>query len=356
MLATLFRCVHAWLDRWIPNKERTYYERSAPQFEIYYSDLATRLNKQLISPANNVILGLGSKLQGHKAHDAEGVEEEALRAFEQERLNLFRALDSAHRCKRWNVVTDLGKSLSLFLYQRSYWTDWLAISEQVLFAAQHIDNLSVQADASLHLGVVHRQLGLADAAARALRQSLEFYRKLGDREGEGLALGNLGSLSFMVGDIQGAIEHYDEALLVFREIKDQYGQAQALMGLGICLTTERKLDVALLRLNECLNIHKATGDRYGQAQALNNIGVLQRRRGQLDAAFSSIEASLDIKRLLGDRHGMAMALNNLAAAYEQLGDSQRARETWTAALFILDDMHAPEAERVARRLQRHMGH
>ncbi|MGD9216231.1 MAG: tetratricopeptide repeat protein, partial [Desulfobacteraceae bacterium] len=50
-------------------------------------------------------------------------------------------------------------------------------------------------------------------------QALAISREIGDRLGEGSALGNLGIAYDSLGQYDKAIEHYNQSLLIFEKIK-----------------------------------------------------------------------------------------------------------------------------------------
>ncbi len=58
-------------------------------------------------------------------------------------------------------------------------------------------------------------------------------REIGDRRGEGAALGNLGNAYADLGEPRKAIEFYEQALVIAREIGDRRGEGNALGNLGI---------------------------------------------------------------------------------------------------------------------------
>jgi hypothetical protein len=57
-------------------------------------------------------------------------------------------------------------------------------------------------------------------------------REIGDRRGEGNALGNLGVASATLGDLRLAVEFYGQNLAVAREIGDRLGEGRALSNSG----------------------------------------------------------------------------------------------------------------------------
>ena len=62
--------------------------------------------------------------------------------------------------------------------------------------------------------------------------ALQAARQLGDRRGEGAALGNLGLAYADLGQPQRAIDYHEQALVISREIGDRRGEGNALGNLG----------------------------------------------------------------------------------------------------------------------------
>jgi tetratricopeptide (TPR) repeat protein len=76
-------------------------------------------------------------------------------------------------------------------------------------------------------------LGDARKAIEFYEQYLSIAREIGDRRGEGNALGNLGNAYADFGDARKAIEFYEQQLIIVREIGDRRGEGNALANLGM---------------------------------------------------------------------------------------------------------------------------
>ncbi len=75
-------------------------------------------------------------------------------------------------------------------------------------------------------------LGDARKAIEYYEQQLTIAREIGDRRGEGNALGNLGNAYADLGDSRKAIEYYEQHLTIAREIGDRRGEGADLGNLG----------------------------------------------------------------------------------------------------------------------------
>ena len=72
------------------------------------------------------------------------------------------------------------------------------------------------------------------------RRAIEFYeqtlvivREIGDRRGEGNALGNLGNAYANLGETRRAVEFYEQRLAIAREVGDRRGEGNALSNQGL---------------------------------------------------------------------------------------------------------------------------
>jgi len=64
---------------------------------------------------------------------------------------------------------------------------------------------------------------------------LKIAREIGDRRGEGNALGNLGNAYAALGETKRAIEFYEQRLKIAQEIGDRQGESNACWNYGLAL-------------------------------------------------------------------------------------------------------------------------
>ena len=71
-----------------------------------------------------------------------------------------------------------------------------------------------------NIGIAYSALGQVDKAIEYYEQALVIAREIGDRRGEGTWLGSLGVAYHQLGQVDTAIEYYEQALILGKEIKD----------------------------------------------------------------------------------------------------------------------------------------
>jgi CHAT domain-containing protein len=110
--------------------------------------------------------------------------------------------------------------------------------------AQTPDTRKVEADRLLQQATEQYQTSQFEAAKQSWQQALTIYREIKNRQGEGVALGNLGGAYFALGDFTRAIEYQQQDLAIAREIKYRQSEGVALNNLGSALFKSGKLALA----------------------------------------------------------------------------------------------------------------
>ncbi len=98
----------------------------------------------------------------------------------------------------------------------------------------------------------------------------DIARAIGDRRGEGNALGNLGTAWAALGEPRRAIEFYEQQLAIAREIGDRRGEGSTLGNLGNAWADLGEPRRAIEFYEQQLVIAREIGDRMGEGSALFN--------------------------------------------------------------------------------------
>jgi CHAT domain-containing protein/Tfp pilus assembly protein PilF len=173
-------------------------------------------------------------------------------------------------------------------------------------------------------GIQQFQTSQFRAALQSLEQALALYREIGDRQGEGASLGNLGIIYDSLGQFQRAIAFHEQHREIAREIGDRQGEANSLNNLGRAYYSQGQYEQAIAFHEQSLDITREIRDRQGEAKSLGNLGQVYYSQGQYEQAIVFHEQSLEIKREIGDRGGEAASLGNLGLAYFSLDQYERA--------------------------------
>jgi tetratricopeptide (TPR) repeat protein len=236
--------------------------------------------------------------------------------------------------------------------------------QQVLAIARQINNLQlveqfqtflqqaqsqnnpqkVQAQRLIEQGYQQRQAGQFEAALQSYQQALTIYQQIKDRQGEGLALANLGNAYNNRSDFAKAIEYLQQALKIVREINDRETEGRILSNLGVAYLNLKNYAKAIEYLQQGLAVARETKDpqleqqvqewlqlaqgqsnpQKAEADRLIEQGNQQLRTGQFQAALQSFQQALNIYQQIKDRGGEGRALAKLSLVYANFGDSDKA--------------------------------
>ena len=184
--------------------------------------------------------------------------------------------------------------------------------------------------------------------------SAQAARKLGNREQEGMALGNLGNAYRELGEPRKAIECHEQHLAIARETGDRRGEGRALGNLGLVHSDLGDTRQAIEYYRKYLAIARETGDRRGEGMTMGYLGSAYHNLGDTRKAIEYYEQQLGITRETGDRRGEGFVRHNRAIALDELGRRQEAIADARAALIIREEIEDPRIEKT-RRLLAHLG-
>jgi ATP/maltotriose-dependent transcriptional regulator MalT len=128
---------------------------------------------------------------------------------------------------------------------------------------------------------------------------------LGSLKTHGAVLGNLGSAYYSLGQVEKAIEYYEDALVVAREIGDRRGEGNHLGNLGSAYYSLGQVEKAIEYHEDALAIAKDIRDRRGEGIRLGNLGNAYYSLGQVEKAIEYYE---DAQKLTSEISGLHTAL------------------------------------------------
>ncbi|MEG4201394.1 CHAT domain-containing tetratricopeptide repeat protein [Microcoleus sp. Pol12A5] len=221
------------------------------------------------------------------------------------------------------------------------------INSQAL--AQTQAERKAEADRLFKQGIQQYQISQFQAALQSWQQALIIYREIKNRQGEGRALGNLGSAYFYLGDYAKAIEYAQQWLAIAREIKDRQNEGKALGNQGIAYLSLGDYAKAIEYAQQLLAIAREIKDRQSEGAALGTLGSAYRNLGDYAKAIEYAQQWLGIAREIKERQSEGKALGSLGNAYLSLGDYAKAIEYQQQSLAIAREIKNRQSEGVALR-------
>ena len=132
------------------------------------------------------------------------------------------------------VQADVGNAVQRAEYEKAQqYLQRAKVLTTLLADLREIDDRWDEGDALGNLINAFRNLGEVQKAIDFFEQALAIAQEIGDRRMEGNALGNLGRAYADLGDMRQAIGYYQQALAISREIGDRGGEGNALANLGL---------------------------------------------------------------------------------------------------------------------------
>jgi len=125
-----------------------------------------------------------------------------------------------------------------------------------------------------------------------MEQCLRNSHEIGDREGEGEELSNMGLLFHQLGDYEAAKEYSQQALLIAHEVGSRYFRSFALMSQGHALLGLGRLVEAADAYQQCLTLRRELGQSHMAMEALAGLANVYKTQEFLDKALSTIEEIL----------------------------------------------------------------
>jgi DNA-binding SARP family transcriptional activator/tetratricopeptide (TPR) repeat protein len=194
------------------------------------------------------------------------------------------------------------------------------------------------------LGAPLMHLGQVQAALERFQQALTIDRATGNRQGEAANLNNIASVYEELGELAEAARHLAVAIPLLRDLGRRHGVAIALANLGTVAHAQGDLETARTVLSEGLDISRDLGYREEEAETLVILGQVHRDTGRFDDATAAFDTALDIAQGTGDPRLEILALNGLASVEVMLG---RPSAATTRLSLVLD---------TATRTGHHRGH
>jgi CHAT domain-containing protein len=239
------------------------------------------------------------------------------------------------------LVGDSGNALERgqIAYQTGVFTDAIAFWQQATQDYAQTGDWLNQALSLSYLSLAQQQLGQWDAAAGAIAHSLELLQSQPALDQNGMAVlaqawTTQGKLSLHRGDVEGALEQWQQAEVVYAQVGDRQGiwgshinQAQALQTLGYYQQARQLLeqvygDIQVLPASTV------------QVAGLRSLGTVWQRVGDLEESRQVLEEGLAIARQLDIPAETSATLFALGNTMRALADPEIALQLYQQAAAI----------------------
>lgn len=256
--------------------------------------------------------------------------------------NLHAALSYALDTEDAATAARLGVALWPYWLKQGHLSEGLEWLEKVLaicaLDGSEPNRSELEWQAQLHYGaglLAYRRYTWGETwPASYLEESLELFRRLGDRAGTANALTALGRLATRAGDTAASRRMAKEALAIQQETDNRTGIASALDLLGRLAMMDGDYVQARGHARECRAIWSRIGNQIGEADALNLLGNIAFFQDSQVTARHHLEGALDLYLELGARHDVVYTRSMLGTVMAFQGESLAAQRLLHDALDV----------------------
>jgi len=202
-----------------------------------------------------------------------------------------------------------------------------------------------------NIGLALELQGELDQALEHYQQSWQINQESDDMIAQALDLGHFGSLYQRKGQLEVALNYHTQALTLCQQTNFRQGEAVALGNIGLIYYQQQDYDNALRFYQEALTIDEAIKYSLGQARQLIRIGLVYLKQQEPETALQFFNQSLALYETAGSLYGQAQAQIGIGLAENQRGNTTVALSRLQEALRLLETIGSPDAEVVHRAIE-----
>jgi tetratricopeptide (TPR) repeat protein/transcriptional regulator with XRE-family HTH domain len=230
------------------------------------------------------------------------------------------------------------------------WDDWEATHVAALAAARRSGDLIAETMTRNNLGLALLEMGRPDAANEHFQAVLDVGSQPGLEYARANALANQGWVRFDQGSWMDALRCNEEALRFYIDRGMQRNAAIAKRSIALSEIELARFEEAIGHLGEALDTFVSLGLTLNEAMARNCLGEAYLRMGDLDRAENWLLEAAERARQSPSQYEEARAMRSLGEIAITRGDRRAAIARWQTALYLYEEIGAPEAVRISDRL------
>ncbi|GAA3801488.1 BTAD domain-containing putative transcriptional regulator [Streptomyces coacervatus] len=211
----------------------------------------------------------------------------------------------------------------------------LTLNDRALTIWRRLDHVSWMRRCLNNRGLLLEGLGRYEESGWALRQSLEYSRRLDDPYGEAVTRSHLGNL-YEHTDPRAAIEQHRRSLAIGDEIGAVIVQHSAHCNIGYAHLTLGEPAAAVPHFEESLCILGGHGDWHGESQTRLGLVRALRLLGRTERAEDECAELLRRADARADRFTGGLARHQQGLLLRERGRAEEAYGLWSVALDALD--------------------
>ncbi len=196
--------------------------------------------------------------------------------------------------------------------------------DRCLEIARDADSWNELASGYMNLGILYRNLGELDAALTCNLNSLSLYEEAGAETGRAAAFINIGNIYANTGEHRKSLDYQARALAIFEKVPDLHRVAIALRNMSAAYRRLGDVESALKHCEKSLALSKELDTPLGIASSYEQLGSLQEMTGETDVAREKYTAALRVCEMVGHRGLLAVLLLGIGRCEGKLGRHEAA--------------------------------
>ncbi|MEU4442404.1 tetratricopeptide repeat protein [Actinosynnema sp. NPDC050801] len=273
----------------------------------------------------------------------------ALRWYETEQDNLLAAMRDAVGSGERALAWQLPAMLTDMLWKLP-WADAIEILHAALAAAESLQDVRGQLYVLDNFADFSLDLERFDEAAAHFTRMMRLAGEIGDDYFLGSALNGLGNAHLGLGDLDPALNRFREALSTFRGIHNRGIEATVLANVAEVLRRQGDWADAVAHCRLSLAIAGELDDVWRVARAERTLGLIYAGSGDMELALEHLRRALSMHREFDNRFDVARTSTDIGDVLHRVGEHGKARSAWQDAVTIFEELGAPGADAVRRRL------
>lgn len=193
------------------------------------------------------------------------------------------------------------------------------------------------------LGIIYGHQNNAEQALAHYERALAIAEDLGDILTVAMARNDIALQYVHFGEYERALAMYRQLLTEMEGYKDHGGVAMVRDHIGRAFTEQKKYDEALVYHRLALAGLEAANKKRATVVSLNNIATVYLLQAKYADALWAAEQAVAISQDKGRKGDVSLALTNLGYAQLGLDRLSEARQTFTEAVSMVEDMRAQTA-------------
>jgi adenylate cyclase len=196
------------------------------------------------------------------------------------------------------------------------------------------DKDNLRKDLLHKLGNSYEILGDLDRALESYENCAKLSEQLNDLETKAKSLRRIGRISRKRDDWDSAMLHFKTSQRLYEEMGYEQGIAQVLTDVGTVFAERGEYKGAAEQFQRALEIAQRAQDNQQMAYIYTNLGILYNMKGQRDEAMVCCRKSIPLYEGLGDLQGLARVYHNLAMIYADKEDWSNSEKFYEKSLEI----------------------